>query len=205
MPGISVDKRASFGPGSLSLRCFALGDNHLNASVLKDLGVWLGDYDNDQLSVHGNPWVVVKKSYAERTNAGAEQDKLKRLHINKDCNLEEPKAMECAGCKSDRRSTSQPLTLEHVKFTHIDEDVDMRRTVCNVSVTNLAGTKLTYSGPHLPLLPQWAESLRHCQVRKPQAARLQCGNVVVLESPRRVHVRLLSCDNPEGGTRSRYC
>lgn len=133
IPGLAPPNRRASGSArsvrSPHLRCFHDGD-HESAGTLEQLGIWLGDDDDERRGVNGFSQKQVEKQYFDATEGG------------KHCNSAEPfvfdhnpgcitQLVECVVCKAR-------FTLENIAFEWTNDDdpeVDNRTTMSkNVSL-----------------------------------------------------------------------
>ena len=121
-------KRVTAPLDQIQLQCFAPSDgphDHLDASTLQKLGIWLGDYNDDKKVVTELSYRDVRRQYFESTDGGENRDIQKSLQPNSAHTLESDKAMDCAACRSVGRESASGMVTEHAEFKHLN----MSRTV----------------------------------------------------------------------------
>lgn len=84
------------------LQCFAQegSHSHAKAAVLRDMGVWLGDYMDADKVVAGLSYYMVRRKYHRRISRGREDDTEMGLKPLKNQPENEIKSMVCAACRS---------------------------------------------------------------------------------------------------------
>lgn len=128
-PSMQVKTRLSTGAGvhTLGPRCFATGSDHLYAARLDQLGIWLGEYDDERRSVNGLSQREVENNFFETTLGGkdignAEPHVLRSLP-NKASFCEE--TVVCGHCGGKPNSPSLQLQTMRFEWTNRDDpDVD---------------------------------------------------------------------------------
>lgn len=121
--------RASGGGASTTVQveCIAAHSDHLDASHLLELGIWLGDYEEEDRSVEGYATQnEVEARYFEQTLGGKECDGAEPYTIWKTTTSAE--TVVCAACSSAKKD-SPSLRLETIDFSwiNIDEPDDENR------------------------------------------------------------------------------
>lgn len=128
--------------GSRRFICFAshtMDNKHTNATYLKDKGVWLGDYDEEDMVVTSLSFNRVIKRYDESTDGGLLSHPSDGPHVNAQHTLEkDKKKMWCAACRAVGRSPTSDVVAENVEFIHQSDDDThvadpMYRTVSTVA------------------------------------------------------------------------
>lgn len=124
-----------------SLRCFAPDSqqsSHLDAALLVDLGVWLGDFQEEKAAVGDYPsFDDMILQYFRRTKGATIEDKERRLHTNTiHTSAESSKYVQCAACRERGLPSTDDLMLQHIEL-EADEFPGVKRTVC---ITLLEGS-----------------------------------------------------------------
>lgn len=115
----------------LELRCFSADpDNHLDASLLRQ-SVWLGDWNEEKLTVNGPSWKEIEKNYYESTTGGSQCHNAEPFAFD-----EVPKTqvvnVQCAACKTAAPQSCEVLTLELYDFHWLDDEdkeTEMKKNV----------------------------------------------------------------------------
>lgn len=119
--------------------CFApqgSGHDHTYAAYLKDHGVWLGDFDQEDSIVTSLSFnQVIDKVYAE-TEHGVHKNTKDGPTLNAWHAQEPKKDMWCAACRAAGRETTHDVIALHIKFVHEGDEKShaepMRRTVSSI-------------------------------------------------------------------------
>lgn len=141
----STNTRAAHADSPAHLECFSANrEDHLDASLLSQ-SVWLGDYDEEGLSVNGPTWDEVCKNYFENTTGGSE------------CFGAEPHAfdetpaiatryLQCAACLSAGRQPCERLNVEVSELEHKDPDTQTQM-IKNASIARYCSKSLLLTCP----------------------------------------------------------
>ncbi|KAI5360893.1 hypothetical protein Slin14017_G090680 [Septoria linicola] len=106
---------------SAALHCFATHtEDHNDATRLEQIGVWLGDYNEEAATVNGVSQNEVEKSYFESTAGGIDCSKAEPYVF--DQFSAEQYAVECAACKTSPSTATERFSLEVIEFSWVDDD-----------------------------------------------------------------------------------
>lgn len=119
-------------------KCFAsytMDNSHTNATYLKDQGIWLGDYDDEDKIVTSLSFNKVMENFYDATYGGLRRATSEGPDVNEWHSLEKvDKKMQCADCRAKGLPSTSDVVSRHVEFVHDHVTQPMHRTVSTVTI-----------------------------------------------------------------------